>query len=831
METNVAQKKQFLGLRGRPLKILGIGVLLLLVVVFVLLALYRQRSMPLEQGTLRISELMSKTGNDSANAGSALSAELTIERDADAVPTIRAKSLNDAWFAMGFVHAQERLWQMEMQRRIGAGQLAEILGPSALDTDKFLRTLGIRRTAAVQFAKLDAPTKEALTRYSKGVNTAIAQITRDGMLPPEFQLLRTKPQAWEPEDCVAWSLMMSWDVGSNWTKELSRMQLSQSLSAEQINQVLPLTSSPPVAIRDFVVLYRSLGLTSAQAESTQNLLAMVPRVGVEGIGSNSWVLASSRSTTGKPLLANDPHLSLQAPSLWYLAKIEAQGYSLAGGTLPGLPFIVLGRNQHVAWGFTDTGSDVQDLFLERFNPADPNSVLGPAGLEPTQLVLETIKIKGEKDLPLNVRTTSRGPLISDVHEGTKKALGNSGFGISMRWTALDESNSTLQAGLKMNMATSAVEFEQALREYSAPTQNIIFSDAAGTIGFVAVGNVPIRLGTNDLQGLAPAPAWEAKYQWQGYVPFEKLPREINPARGYIATANNNILPDGYPYFIGAEWALPFRAQRISQLIEAKPQHDALSMQAIQGDVQSLAFPALMRTVQSIGGITPTTELGKQAWALLQGFDGAMSADKPEPLIANAWQQQLARQIFADEISAEAYKSLTGRRDLFGATLLAVATNSAMCDDITTPEKESCAQTLAKALDEACKQLAEKYGGTASKWRWGEAHVARSEHRPFGKVPVLSRLFDVRMNTPGDTNTVNVGKPANTGDAPFTNVHSASFRGIYDMAKPDASWLMQSTGQSGHRLSPHYADFSERWAAVQFLDVAQSKPDKVLKLQP
>ncbi len=816
----MAQVRQWIAVKRKPLIVIGTGIALLLVAAFVGLAVYRSGSLPFVQGTLRMSDLNAQ-----------MDAAVTIERDADAVPTIRAKTLNDAWFAMGFVHGQERLWQLEMQRRIGAGQLADILGPSALDTDKFLRTLGVRRVAALQFAKLDAPTQEAFTRYTKGINAAIAQITRDGALPPEFQLLRIKPQTWEPVDCVAWSLMMSWDLASNWTNELTRMQLSERLSVEQINQVLPLTSAPPTAIRDYAALYRSLGLSTAQAESTQNLLAMMPRVGIEGLGSNNWVVHGSRTVSGKPLLANDPHLSLQAPALWYLAKIEAQGYSLSGGTLPGLPFIVLGRNQYVSWGLTNTGSDVQDLFLERFNPADPNSVLGPAGLEPTQLVLETIKIKGEKDLPLNVRTTSRGPLISDVHEATKKALGTSGFGISLRWTALDESNVTSQAGLKMNMAKNAAEFEQALRDYSAPTQNIIFADTAGMIGFITAGNEPIRLNTNDLQGLAPAPAWEPKYQWQGYVPFEQQPREINPQRGYIATANNNILPEGYPYFIGAEWALPFRVQRISQLIEAKPQHDASSMQAMQADVQSLAFPALMRAVQGAGGIAPTTELGKQAWALLQGFDGVMSADKPEPLIANAWQQQLARQIFADELGAETYKSLTGRRDLFGASLLAVATNSAMCDDITTPEKETCAQTLAKALDEACAQLADKYGSNASKWRWGEVHVARSEHRPFGKVTVLSRLFDLRVNTPGDTNTINVGKPANTGDAPFTNVHGASFRGVYDMAKPDASWLMQSTGQSGHRLSPHYADFIERWAAVQYVDAAISKPDKVLTLQP
>jgi penicillin G amidase len=609
-------------------------------------------------------------------------------------------------------------------------------------------------------------------------------------------------------------------------------ELAQKLTVDQINQVMPLLSNPPSAIGDYAALYKSLGLATAMAQ-TAPLLAMMPDVGVEGIGSNNWVLHGSRTTSGKPLLANDPHLSLQAPSLWYMAKVEAGGYQLSGGTLPGIPFFPLGRNQFIAWGATNTGSDVQDLFIERFNPADPNSVLGPQGLEPTQLVLETIKIKGEKDLPLNVRYTRRGPLISDVHEGVKKALGDTGFGMSLRWTALDTDNLTVQAGLRLNLAKSVAEVQTALKDYAAPTQNIVFADAQGNIGWLTVGNEPIRAAANDLHGLAPAPAWEAKYQWQGYVPFEQWPREVNPDRAYIATANNNILPDGYPFYLGSEWTLPFRAQRAAQLIEVTPKHDVNSMKAMHADVQSLAFSSFMRSVKGAegGALAPSTELGKQALALLGKFDGVMSADRAEPLIVSAWQLQLSRAIFADEVGAQVYEKLMSRRDGFGAVLLAMSTQSAMCDNTTTPAVETCAQTASKALDDACAQLATNYGSNISKWRWGEAHIARAEHRPFGKQPLLAKLFDLRAATPGDTYTLNVGRMANTGEAPFTNVHAASLRAVYDMAAPQAAWLMQSTGQSGHRMSSHYSDLKDRWVAVQYVDMAASKPDQVLRLLP
>lgn len=805
----------------RLLKLIGLILMAVLILILVAVIVYRYVSMPRTTGQFHVP----------------VSAQVTVSRDGHGVPSIKASQLNDAWFAMGYVHAQDRLWQMEMQRRIVAGRLSEILGPASLDTDKFLRTLGVRRAATKQYNKLDAPSKEALNQYAKGVNAATSQMLADGPLPPEFVMLGVKPEPWEPIDSVGWSMMMAWDLGSNWTSELMRMQLSKKLNVNDINQVLPLLSAPPGPIRDYAALYKSLGLNLAMEQGDAVKLAtMQPLVGIEameGVGSNNWALAGSRTVSGKPLLANDPHLGLQAPSLWYLANIDAGGFQLSGGTLPGLPYIVIGRNQYVSWGFTTTGADVQDLYLERFNPSDMRALLGPDGLETTELFLETIKVKGQKDVPLNVRASKRGPIISDVHEPSRNAIGEAGFGISLRWTALDEGNLTITAGLNMNTAKSAAEFENALRNFFAPVQNIVFADDAGNIGFITAGAMPVRSAANDLHGLAPAPAWESKYQWQGYIPFEQLPREMNPARGYIVTANNNILPEGYTQFVTAEWALPFRAQRIAQLIEATTKHDAQSMKAMQGDVQSLVIPALMRSAEAGGALTPQTELGNQALELLKKFDGVMSTDKPEPLIVNAWQQQLARKIFGDEVGAQDYESLImGRRDGLAGSMLALATGSAMCDNKTTPAVETCPQIAAQALDAAMANLAQNYGSNISKWRWGEAHLARSEHRPFGKQALLAKVFNLHVPTPGDANTVNVGRPANKPNDAFTSIHSGSLRAVFDMASPQASWLMQSTGQSGHRLSSHYADLMPLWAADKFLDMSEAKSgSEVLMLVP
>jgi penicillin G amidase len=516
-------------------------------------------------------------------------------------------------------------------------------------------------------------------------------------------------------------------------------------------------------------------------------------------------------------------------------RIKTPELELTGATLPGLPNVVLGRNQHVAWGFTNTNPDSQDLYIERFNAS---GVDGPAGSEAVEVVNELIELKGQPSLNLPVRITKRGPIISDVNEAAKLALGGAakGYALSFRWTALDADNTTIRAGLKMNAAKNAAEFEAALRDYQAPMQNMVYADTAGQFGRISAGRVPIRGADHDLRGHAPAPAWEAKYAWQGFLKFDDLPMEKNPARGYIATANANITLPGYAPFISAEWAAPYRTDRILQMLDAKPKHDLASMQAMHADITSLAAP---RFIKAAGELAPATEAGKQAWQLLKTFGGVMDANKAEPLIYNAWVQQAAKRVFSDEISrdysATAWQLIYARRDLFNALLNTIETKAPWCDDTLSTPKETCENILSTALDEAMAELVKKHGADMSKWRWGNAHYARSEHRPFGKNATLAKLFDLRVPTGGDTYTVNVGRTAQRDGEPFVNIHAASLRGIYDLANTKGGFsalIMHSTGQSGNVLSPQYRDLSARWARVEYLDMGTTEaPAAVLTLQP
>ncbi len=754
-------------------------------------------------------------------SGASISQAATIARDADGVPHIEAKTLDDAWFAVGVAHAQDRLWQLEMNRRIVRGEMSEILGAPTLENDKFLRALGVYRAAQTQLANIDVETRTALERYAAGVNFGVSKLTA---LPPEFVILGVKPQPWTAADSMGWAIMMAWDLGGNWASEIMRAHFSARFGNEQVNVLLPPAQN--VTLPAAAPYGMAFG-PSPQKTKFAALLDIAPESGLEGKGSNNWVIAGSRTLSGKPIVANDPHLGLSAPALWYFASVKAEGFELKGATLPGLPMIVLGRNQHVAWGFTNVGPDVQDTYVERIHG---DSYQSPTGMEKLITRSEIIKVKGLPDVNFAVRSTKNGPIISDAAAGAAALVKDKSLAISLRWTALDADNFGVRAGLRLNTAKNAAEFKQATRDYAAAAQNMVYADTQGNIGWIAVGRYPIRHNDNDLHGLAPAPGWEAKYQWQGYVPFEQLPQEDNPARGVISTANANIQPPGYAYVLGYEWALPYRQLRIDELLAATLKHTVESVAAMQADVTSLAYPHWLSALKA-HTIAPQTEAGKAAWEKLRKFDGVMRADRVEPLLHHAWIAAAFQKVFADEVGEESGKRyFYERRDGFRPLLLALTQAPQWCNDVVSGVKNTCGAVLSAALDEAAADLTKRHGNI-EKLRWGDFHQARSEHRPFGKHTQLSKIFDLRVPTGGDTYTVNVGRMHYKADQPFTSVHAASLRGIYDMANGNAL-LMHSTGQSGIRVSPHYGDLVERWAAGKFLNLAAAPATAgALILQP
>ena len=759
----------------------ALRILSLILAVSIALAagafLHLRRSLPQTEGEIRL------TGGE---------APVEILRDANGIPHIYARSIADAYFGLGFVHAQDRLWQMETSRRIGSGRIAEILGAGGLGFDRLMRTLGLRRTAQANLARFDAQTKRLLDAYAAGVNAFLAT---DPVLPPEFWIARFTPEPWSALDSVLWTKVMALDLGGNWRNELLRMQLAGRLPLARIQELIPpYPGDAPLAIRDLKPLYGDT--------------VPPPSAPGSGGGSNSWVVSGARTASGKPLLANDPHLPLTAPPVWYFAHLSAPGLNVIGATLPGVPGVVIGRNDRLAWGFTNTGPDVQDLYLEKVQP--DGRYLAPDGPREFKRVKETIAVKGAPAEELTVRISRHGPVISDV----QRAALPSGQVLALAWTALAEDDLTMQAVFRVALARDWAGFLAAARDYQAPQQTISYADVDGNIGFIAAGRVPVRKPANDLKGLAPAPGWDARYDWAGSIPFDELPRVLNPASNVFVSANQKILLPGYRHFITSEWQPPYRAERIAELIEATPKHTRESFARMQADIVSSAVRELLPRLLATPAATPEA---RKALAKLAAWDGTMSAERPEPLIVVAWWRELTRAIYADELGAAFAANWSSRAQFVSGVLADRNGQGRWCDNVTTEQVETCPEILAASLERALADLRRRYGDDPERWRWGEAHAAWHRHRPFSRIAWLAPFFDITVPTPGDAYTVNVGQSDFADESsPYTSRHAASLRAIYDLGDPQASVFIHSAGQSGNPLSPHYSDFTPLWARGEYV---------------
>ena len=788
---------------------------------------------------------------DGGLAVAGLAQPVQVLRDGADVTHVRAQSPQDAWFAMGYVHAQERTWQLEFNRRVMRGQLSEVFGPATLETDKLMRGLDIMGAARRQYEGLPLYAQEALQAYARGIQAF--HKNRPQALSPEFQVLGLQPggaegAVWTPEDSVGWALMMALDLGGNWGNEFARLSVARTLDTDRLWQLMPpYPGEQPAAAADLAQLYRSLGVyrpagasgpaAASGAHGTANAQAagfLDRQIGAgmlawadelarnagtnEGKGSNNWVLAGSRTVSGKPLLANDPHLGLSAPAIWYFAGLQApagrasDGTPIAaidavGATLPGLPFVVLGRTDKVAWGFTNTGPDVQDLYLEQINPADATQYRTPQGWAPFTVRQETIRVKGQADVVLQLRSTRHGPVLSDVQKSHADVLDLGKYVLALRWTALDADNQTVVAGLKTNQSKTVDELFAGLAHYHSPMQSVVAADDQGTIRFKAAGRVPVRDAANDIRGVAPSPGWDARYDWKGWLPYDQTPQD-DGAKGWIATANQRVTAPGYPHYLTQDWTLPYRYERIAQLIEATPRHDVASMQAIHRDVTSLAARRLLPYLLQA---QPSHALAPAAQQQLQGFDGVMDAQRAAPLIFAAWTDELARGLLVPRIGQERFDATYGKRD-YRAALEGILERN----DAWWCQPKTCAEQSSAALGRALDRLQAAYGADPARWRWGVAHPALSAHRPFGSVAALARFFDVSVPSHGDAYTVNVGQ-YNAGEAkgPFVNRHAPSLRAVYDLADLEQSRFIYQTGQSGLVFSPRYRDMSATWAETGY----------------
>jgi penicillin amidase len=795
----------------------GFAILLVFVALLAVLLWYRQASLPIHEGTF---------------IASGLQQPVRIERDGHGIPNIVAANERDATFALGYAHAQDRLWQMEINRRIAAGRLAEVLGEPALDTDKFLRTIGIARTAQSIYENLDAEHRDLLDAYAAGVNAYLNK--RGGPLPPEFYLARApKPEPWTPADSIGWSLMMAWDLARySYSRELRRMQLAQRFSVAEINDFYPpYPGDAAPATADYAELYRLLGL-----KATPVTAFTAPAFGLgdgEGLGSNNWVVSGKRTVSGKPMLANDPHLGLTTPSVWYFAGMQVPGVRVIGATLPGIPGVVLGHNDRVAWAFTNTGVDQQDLYLERINPEQPDEYQTPEGWARFVTRIEPIRVKGGDDVELTVRETRHGPVISGL-ASVEKGFKQPQFALALRWSALEPNDTTIAAIRALNKARNIEQAERALGKFQVVTQSALIADVDGKIGMVVTGRIPMRDRAHDLHGLVPAPGWDARYDWRGYLPVEQAPRTRDPAGGVIVTANHKVVSSKYAHHLTYDWFLPYRAQRVEQLLDARSKHDASTFKTIQADVTSLAARDMLAMLKDA---QPQTEAGRAALARLAAWDFQMKRDAPEPLIYHAWMRELKHRIFSDDLGALT-EDFVDQAELT-STLLHVLSGRAQardwCDDRSTEQRfETCLALAGEALDASVTQLTQASGRDVAGLRWGDAHRAVAEHRPMSSVPGLRRLFELRIAYPGDTHTINVGALSHRAEAPFSTRHTATLRAIYDLAALESNsvWV-GSSGQVGNPFSDLYGSMQPLWRDVVYLPMRPplARDAMTLELKP
>lgn len=737
------------------------------------------------------------------------SAEIRIARDAAGVPHIAAANDRDATFALGFVHAQDRLFQMDMMRRLGAGRLSEILGAPALGTDRTMRTLGLYRAAERQFTALSPPLRAALDAYAAGVNAYLGQ--REA-LPPEYTILRATPAPWQPADSLVWGKYMALLLSGNYRRELAHARIAEHLTQAQLAQLFP--DYPADAPVTLAALYRTLPLG--------RILAALPDAIGPTFASNNWVVDGKHTVSGKPLLANDPHLGFSTPDIWYLAAIDTPTLHLAGATSAGAPFVILGHNQRIGWGMTTTESDVEDLFIERPDPADPTRYLTPDGSLPFETRREVIRVRGAAPVTVTIRSTRHGPVISDL--GAPPGAIQSGADIlALQATFLAGDDRTPQALWEINRATNWQEFNAALENVVAPQQNIAYADVDGNIGFTAPARVPIR-GKGD--GWLPSPGWSGEYDWTGFIPFAALPRALNPPGGRFVSANNKIVADDYPYFLGRDWDLPYRAARINALLDATPQQSPDASATIQADTLSLGAQGLLPLMLAI---TPSDPRQQAALTVLRDWDARMNANEVAPLVFTAWLRELNRTLFAERLG-DAFGNYWDLHPDAVAGIL--SKHIEWCSDPARPDATGCAARLAESLGRALDELTAAYGTDMGEWRWGRAHVATFPHPLFSRIPLLRDLLAVAIPADGGADTVNRGALfIQSAEQPYLDRHGAGLRMILDFADLDAARFIAVPGQSGNPLSAHYADLLAPWRRFAWLSLAPAKDGETLVLEP
>jgi penicillin G amidase len=757
-----------------------------------------------------------------------LGGRVEVLRDRWGVPHIYARDEDDLAFAQGYVHAQDRLWQMELNRRVGRGRLSELFGELAVPTDTLLRTIGIPRAAQASFEDADAESRRALECYARGVNAFI-----DGhkwRLPIEFMLLRTRPEPWQPVDTLAWGQMMAWALTTNWDSELVNAALLARVGVEKAARLKgEYTQENPIVLPGHT-WERLLESFREQFRAAEGWL---PLAGVGGM-SNNWVIDGHKSKTGKPLLANDPHLSAQMPSIWYENHLICPTLEVTGVSLPGAPGVVIGHNQHIAWGLTAGLTDTADLYVEKMAPGSRDRYEVEGGrLEQAAVLREQLRVRGEEaPREIEIRITRHGPIVSSI---SPLAESGSGYALALRWVG-HEPNHLPGASLKLNRAKNFEEFSEALRGWTAPAMNVVYADAKGGIGYHLAGAVPVR---KHGRGLVPVPGWTGEYEWTGYVPHEELPHQQNPAQHFYASANNRIVGPEYPHFLGADHMNGYRARRITELLCAKETLDHDDFARMHVDLFCGPAPGFCRTLTSLRdqiladpSLASHKTAAEDALRRIASWDHVLSPDSVAASIYELVLHHAQRRLFEPWLGdlTEHFcgvgfhpvlnPNVIGCLDRAQLIAMRILQSDDEKDLIKTGTRASI---LAGALADALTYLNTTLGPRASEWRWGAIHPV-AFHHPLGAKKPLDRIFN-RGPYPygGDTNTV--WQASWTPRLPIApeGGFTASWRQIIDCGDWDASRAIHTTGQSGHPASRHYDDMIPMWLRGEYHPMLWSRP--------
>jgi len=785
--------------RRTPRILLGalISIIVLAAILIGLLIFFIRRPFPQVEGTLQVPGLQ---------------APVEVIRDRYGIPHIYASNEHDLYMAQGFVHAQDRFWQMEFWRRIGSGRLSEILGPSALDQDRFIRTLGWHRTAAQELELLEPAYRQILEDYAQGVNAYLEQ--NRGRLSLEFTILgltgvRYDPEPWTPLNTMTWAKVMAWDLGGNRTDELARAHVVARVGAPALQELMP----PYAADKPTII---PASLSQASLESLPAPMLELNALGIgDGIGSNNWVLSGDRTESGMPILANDPHLGIQMPSIWYEVGLHCAPtgpdcpLNLVGASFAGVPGIVIGHNDRIAWGVTNLGPDVQDFFIERVNPENPNQYEFRGQWEDMEVIREEIRVAGEDDpVVIFIRRTRHGPILNDVVGGTEEAWAFGWQPLAFSWTAL-EPGTLVKSLLMTNHAQDWESFREALSFWDAPSQNFVYADVDGNIGYQAPGRIPIRAAGD---GSIPVPGWTGEYEWTGYIPFDELPSAFNPDQGYLVTANNAVVGPDYPYLLSQDWSPGYRAARIVEMIESREKHSLEDIQAMQGDNLPLYAEEILPYILDLQSETPDQA---QALDILRSWDRQARRESTGAALFESLRVHLLEAIFADELGVDLLDGTAGNLMAAVSNLLPNA-ESRWFDDVYTPEAESRDEILLRALDAAIADLREMLGKDMAAWQWGDLHTATFRNQSLGQsgIAPIERLFN-RGPFPVDGAVGTVNNTAYSLRDPYKVSTVPSYRQIIDLQYLEISLSMHTTGQSGHAFHPHYDDMIDPWRNIEY----------------